>query len=390
MTRNYEGIAVVCPVTTAYTRRGEYETPWYVARALRQLIREAGIRKQDVDGLAVSSFMLPPDPVVALSASLGVELRWMEDVPFGGASGIVALRRAARAVQCGDASIVACIGADSQRPGELASLVRHFSRAAIDGVYPYGGAGPNLVFALLTRAYMEQFQVTREDFGRLCIAQRGNASAVSHALLREPLTMDKYLAARPIAEPLHLYDCVMPCAGAEGFLVMEVDRARQLGLPCALLRGAAERHNAFAEDQVPFRGGWLLDRDDLYTQAGIEPRDVDVLETYDDYPVVAFWQLEDLGFCAKGDAAHFVKETPLSWNGGGLPCNTSGGQLSCGQAGAAGGFLGLVEGLRQVTAQAPENQVPDARLALISGYGMVTFDRCLTATAAVLEGCGRG
>ena len=114
--------------------------------------------------------------------------------------------------------------------------------------------------------------------------------------------------------------------------------------------------------------------------------DVDLLETYDDYPVIAMLQMEALGFCPAGSAPAFVRRTALTVDGGGLPHNTSGGQLSVGQAGAAGGFLGLVEAIRQVTGRALGQQVPNARRAAVGGYGMINYDRGLCAAAAVLEG----
>ena len=149
----------------------------------------------------------------------------------------------------------------------------------------------------------------------------------------------------------------MPCAGAEAFLVMSVERARDLGLPHVLLRGAIERHNAYADDPVMMRGGWRVDRDELYAMAGAEPGDMDFVQTYDDYPVIVMIQFEDLGFCDKGDGPAFVRAHRFTWDGS-FPNNTSGGQLSAGQAGAAGGFLGMTEAIRQLTGQAAEHAVP--------------------------------
>ena len=232
---------------------------------------------------------------------------------------------------------------------------------------------------------MDEYGATREDFGRLCVAQRTNAQQFPYALFRQPLSLDEYLNARPIAEPLHLFDCVMPCAGADGFLVMSIDRARSLGLPYVTILSAVERHNAYVDDAVQLRGGWAIDSDQLYASAGLGPEDIDCIETYDDYPVVSMLQLEDLGFCQKGEAAQFVRNTPLTCDGGGLPHNTSGGQLSVGQAGSAGGFLGLVEGLRQVTGQALGGQVEDAHTGLVSGFGMVNYDRGLGAAATIIQ-----
>ena len=195
--------------------------------------------------------------------------------------------------------------------------------------------------------------------------------------------MEEYLAARPIAEPLHLFDCVMPCAGAEAFLVLREDRAKSLGIAYARLRGTIERHNAFASDPVQMRAGWALDREDLYRQAGAGPEDMDFVQTYDDYPVISLMQLEDLGFCAKGEGPAFVRKHGLTWDGS-FPLNTSGGQLSVGQAGAAGGFLGMVEAIRQLTGEARGRQVKNAKLGLVSGFGMINYDRGLGSGAAIL------
>ncbi len=381
----YDGVAVTVPITIPYTRYSERGATWFIGRALAEMIKAASIEKADIDGLAVSSFTLAPDSVVALTEHFSMSPRWLEHLPMGGASGVIAMRRAARAVQAADAEIVACIGGDTCHPGSFRQLVATFSRFSEDAVYPYGAGGPNSVFALITQAYMDEYGATREDFGRLCVAQRTNAQQFPYALFRQPLSLDEYLNARPIAEPLHLFDCVMPCAGADGFLVMSVDRARSLGLPYVTILSAVERHNAYVDDAVQLRGGWAIDSDQLYASAGLGPEGIDCIETYDDYPVVSMLQLEDLGFCQKGEAAQFVRNTPLTCDGGGLPHNTSGGQLSVGQAGSAGGFLGLVEGLRQVTGQALGGQVEDAHTGLVSGFGMVNYDRGLGAAATIIQ-----
>jgi acetyl-CoA acetyltransferase len=149
------------------------------------------------------------------------------------------------------------------------------------------------------------------------------------------------------------------------------------------LRGAIERHNAFSEDPIFERGGWRVDRDDLYAMADAKPAEVSFLQAYDDYPVIVMVQIEDLGFCDKGEAPAFVRAHRLTHDGS-FPVNTSGGQLSTGQAGAAGGFLGMVEAIRQLTDAAPGRQVPGAQLGLVGGFGMVTYDRCLCTGAALL------
>lgn len=382
---SYEGIALVSPVSLGYSKTSEHSASWYIGSVLREMIAAAGIGKDEVDGLALSSFSLAPDSISFLTQHFDMTLRWLEQMPFGGASGILAMRRAARAVQHGDADIVACIGGDTAQQGSFRELVADFSTFSNSASYPYGSGGPNTAFALITQHYMDTFGATREDFGRLAVSQRYNAGHFEGALLGDkPLSMQDYLAARSICTPLHLFDCVMPCAGGEGFLLMSVDRARQLGLSFATILAADERHNAFPEDPMQLRGGWPLFRDTLYASAGIGPQDVDLLQTYDDYPVISMLQLEGLGFCESGQAKTFVRETALTFDGGGLPHNTSGGQLSCGQAGAAAGYLGLVETLRQLTGAARANQVQDARHGMVSGYGMINYDRGLCSAAAIL------
>ena len=383
--RGYEGVAVAVPVTVPYVRYSIRAAHWWLARALSSLLEQSKLGKEELDGLAVSSFTLAPDTAIGLTQHLGLSPRWLDHVPFGGASGVVMLRRAARAVQAGDAEVVACIAADTNHVDSFRLTLANFSQFARDAVYPYGAGGPNASFAFLTAYYMREFGAAREDFGKLCVAQRANALQFPHALFKKPLTLEQYLAARPIAEPLHLFDCVMPCAGAEAFLVMAEDRAKRLGLPFARLRATIERHNAFASDPVQLRAGWALDRADLFEQAGAGPEDMDFVQTYDDYPVITLMQIEDLGFCGKGEGPAFIRRHTFTWHGS-FPLNTSGGQLSVGQAGAAGGSLGMVEALRQLIGEAKGRQIEGARLGLVSGFGMINFDRGLGSGAAVL-GC---
>ena len=379
----YTGIAVTAPVTVDYQRYSNRSAHWFLARVLRRLLDESGLRKDEVDGLCVSSFQLMPDTAVGLTQHLGVSPRWLDHIPMGGACGVVALRRAARAVQCGDAEVVACLAGDTNHVDTFRKMLGSFSQYAQDAVYPYGSGGPNANFAFLTDYYMREYGATREDFGKLCVAQRNNALANPHALFKKPLTMDEYLNARVITAPLHLFDCVMPCAGGEGFLVTTAERARALGLPHARVLATIERHNAWPDDPIQMRGGWAMDADSLYANAGMGPGDIGFLCTYDDYPVINALQLENLGFCNEGEAPGFIRNHEFTWDGD-FPLNPSGGQLSVGQAGAAGGYLGLVEAVRQLTGTALGHRVDGAGTGLVSGFGMINYDRGLCSAAALL------
>lgn len=382
--QSYEGVAIVAPYSTPYQRYSIETAHWWIAAGLRGSLKAANLKPADIDGFTVSSFTLFPDTAVGLTQHLGLTPRWLDHIPMGGASGVVALRRAARAVQAGDADIIACASGDTNHIDSFRQLLSSFSRFAMDASYPYGYGGPNANFAFLTDRYMTEFGATREDFGHICVDQRANALNSPNAVMKKPLTMEQYLNARPIADPIALFDCVMPCAGAECFLVMRIEEAEKRGLPYARLSAAIERHNAHPEDPIQLRGGWTVDIDEFYEMAGCGPEDVDLLQTYDDYPVISMMQIEDLGFCGKGEGPDFIRDKDMTTKGD-FPHNTSGGQLSGGQAGAAGGFIGLVEAIRQVLGQANATQVADAKRALVSGFGMINYDRGVCSAAAMLE-----
>jgi acetyl-CoA acetyltransferase len=381
--RAYDGVVACVPVTIPYRRYSTNSAHWWIGRALHELTKRAGLRPNDIDGLIVSSFTLAPDRAIGLTQHFGLSPRWLDDVPLGGACGIVALRRAARAVQARDADLVACVAGDTNHVDSFRRMLSTFSRFAQDAVYPYGSGGANASFALITRNYMNRYGARREDFAKLCVAQRDNALSNPHAIMKKKLTLDEYMAARPIADPVHLFDCVMPCAGAEAFLVCREDAAQSLGLPAVRLLSTIERHNAYAEDPVQLRGGWAVDVDELWAMAGVKPGDADFVETYDDYPVISLMQFEDLRFCGKGEGPAFVRAHSFT-NAGTFPHNTCGGQLSAGQAGAAGGYLGLTEAIRQLTGKPLGTAVSDARIGVVSGFGMINYDRGLASGAAIL------
>jgi acetyl-CoA acetyltransferase len=380
---SYEGIVAATPVTIPYVRFSIRAAHWWIGRAFDELVKNSGIDRDRIDGFCVASFTLAPDAAIGLSEHLGLTTRWLDFIPLGGNCGVASLRRAARAVQSGDAEIVACIAGDTNHVDSFRQSTANFSRFARDAVYPIGAGGPNASFAYLTDYYMRTYGAEPADFGKMCVAQRSNALKIPWAMFKKPLTMEEYLSSRLISDPVRLFDCVMPCAGAEGFLVMRRETAKAAGIRYARILSTIERHNAFQSDPIQFRGGWAVDCDELYGQAGVTPDDIDFIETYDDYPVINMLQFEDLGFCGKGQAPALVRANTLTVDGT-FPLNTSGGQLSVGQAGAAGGMLGMVEAIRQLTRQTIGGPVKDAMLGLVSGFGMINYDRGLSSGAVIL------
>ncbi|MBV1901556.1 MAG: thiolase family protein [Kordiimonadaceae bacterium] len=384
MSKPFDDVVIAAPVSVPYQRFSDKRANYWLGRALSMLRETSGMLPKDIDGLSVSSFTLGPDSAASLTQHFGLSPRWISQEVTGGASGITALRKAARAVQMGDANIVACIAGDTNPKGGFTDLLDSFSTDMSAASLPYGAGGPNASFALITKAYMEKYGAIRADFGLLAVSQRKNALAYPNAIMKKPLALEQYLNSKTIASPLHLFDCVMPCAGAEGYLVMREKTAREYGLPFVKIRATTERHNAYASENVQLRTGLAVDADALWAQAGLSPTDMNLVQTYDDYPVISFMQLEDLGFCDKGKAKEFVNRHDLTTSGD-FPHNTSGGQLSGGQAGAAGGFLGIVEAVRQLTGTALGVQVENAKLGLVSGFGIINYDKGLSSAACVLE-----
>ena len=188
-------------------------------------------------------------------------------MPIGGASGVVALRRAARAVQAATPRSSPASPATPTTSIPSARCSANFSQFARDAVYPYGSGGPERELRLHHRALHAHYGATREDFGKICVAQRANALKFPHALFKKPLTLEEYLGARPIAEPhapVRLRHALRRRRGLPGDA--RGARARRWGCRAARLLGTIERHNAFADDPVQMRGGWAMDRDELYAR----------------------------------------------------------------------------------------------------------------------------
>ncbi|HZS83507.1 MAG TPA: thiolase family protein [Stellaceae bacterium] len=366
---------------SVYVKRTDRTLLSFLAEAARNALASAGVAKQELDGLAVSSFELPPDNAVTLAEQFGISVSWAYLGTAGGAGPVASVIAAKRAIEAGQATLALCLAGDNYDVGGHYRLMDNFNRALKNYATPHGFGGANGLFGIIQRKHMETYGTRPEQLGRISVGQRASAVLNDNALLRTPLTLDDYLTARIIADPLRLYDCVLPCAGAEAVIVGPLDRA-PAGKGVRILSGY-ERHNHPPGEPAPLRGGWELFRDALWRDAGYEPHDMDFVQAYDDYPIMVAIQLEDLGFCAKGEVGAFLGRHDFAWNGS-LPLNTGGGQLSCGQAGAGGGMIGLVEGVRQLRQEAGRRQVK-ARRGLVSGYGMVGYGHGLSTSSIVME-----
>jgi acetyl-CoA acetyltransferase len=370
---------IVGAFETAYARHPPpgCDTESYLVEAILGVIAAAGLARDAVDGLAVSSFSLAPDHSVDLAWRLGLRLRWLMEDTNGGASGLNMLQHALRAIEAGDAeNVVVCAGDRLDRDA-FATLVGNYNRATREYLRPLPFGGPNSVFAFLTARHARATGLGREDYACVPLAQRTWAARNPGAVYRELLTLEDYLAAPMVAPPLCRYDCVPVVAGADAIVVSASPAAG----PSARVRALRARFNADDQEGDALRTGFVELADELWSAAQARPEDLDAAYLYDDYPVMVAIQAVDLGLVAGDDLERWLHGTLLGEH---WPLNTSGGQLSAGQAGAAGGMHGLVEAVRQLRGGAGERQL-DCRLALVSGYGMVLYRHGAAHVAAVLE-----
>jgi acetyl-CoA acetyltransferase len=229
---------------------------------------------------------------------------------------------------------------------------------------------------------MDAHGLDRKHYARIPVAQRRWAARNPGAVYRTPLTVDEVLAGPVVAPPLHRFDCVPPVTGADAIVVTSGDRT-PAGTPAVRVLAVGGVVNHDDQDGDGLTTGLADVAPRLWSAAGVAPFDVDVVSVYDDYPVMVLVQLADLGFVPDGDLVRLLEERidRDRW-----PLNTSGGQLSAGQAGAAGGLHGLVEAVTQLRGRAGARQVDRARLAAVAGYGMVLYRYGACANLTVLEG----
>lgn len=374
-------VAIIGTGEAPYTRhpRPGTDTALLLADAVARALQDAGLGLGDVDGFGVASFTLDPDHAVDLAWRLGLGVRWLMQDTNGGASAGGLLQHAVRAVEAGDAEVVVLVAGDLMDRTSHERLVRNYNRATADHLAPLPMTGPNALFAMLTTRQMQQWGVVKEDYGRIVVAQREWAARNPGAVYRTPLSLEDYLGAPSVATPLGRYDCVPPVAGADAVVVARESRANG---PAARVLSVVTSYNDDNQTGDGLITGVRSCAASTWERTGVDPGDIDVVSVYDDYPAMVISQLCDLGLASeRDDLGQFIRDRVATRS---LPVNTSGGQLSAGQAGSAGGMHGLVEVVRQLRGQGGERQV-SARIGVVTGYGMVLYRHGACGNVAVLE-----
>jgi len=339
-------------------------------------LADAGLTAADVDGIIRCDM----DNVRGndLAHSLGIlDLSYLGENGPGGAAPCAMVGQAVGAILSGQATTVLVFRSLNGRSGvRFGQSPLEGARVGGGGTYdelfaPYGLLTPGQIFALMAQRHMVEYGTTSEQLGGIALACRARANANPLAQMHDrTLSMDDYLAARMIAEPLRLFDFCLETDGACAVVVTSAERAAGLPQPPALIRAVAQ--GSIPDPQPGIQFPVLMREsittlparsvaDTLYRRAGIGPEDVDVAQLYDCFTITVLLQLEDWGFCKKGEGGPFVASGEVDL-GGTIPINTGGGHLS---EGYIHGMNHIVEGVRQVRGTST-NQVPGAETCLVT------------------------
>jgi acetyl-CoA acetyltransferase len=294
--------------------------------------------------------------------------------PLGGASAVASIQCAAAAVAAGICNhVLIPIGRNgsSGAGGRIGSRVREMPQFRLIGEFemPLGAIAPAQLYAPMARRHMELYGTTSRQLAEIAVSTRHNAILNGNSMMTKPLTVEDHQASRVISDPLRLFDCSLESDGACAFIVSSTERAKDCAKPVIQVLGVAEGHpdspSAITQRPDMTRLGLAKAAPKAFAMAGVTHGDIDVAEVYDCFTYIVLCQLEDMGFCKKGEGGPFVASGAIKIDGK-LPINTHGGLLS--QAHMAG-FNHVVELTRQLRGEAGKAQVKDAEVGLVTGYG---------------------
>ncbi len=356
------------------------------AEAVRLAVADAGLAPADVDGLTTFTMETNPEIQVAKTAGLG-DLTFFSRIAYGGGAACATVQQAALAVAAGVADTVVCYRAFNERSGHRFGSGAHRGEPTAEGiamswVSSFGLMTPASWVAMFAQRYMHEYGATSEDFGRVSVADRKHAATNPKAwFFGKPITLEEHQASRWIVEPLHLLDCCQETDGGQALVVTTLERARDLANAPAVIAGAAQGSARGQESMVSYYrddiGGLPemgLVAQQLWAQSGIGPEDVQTAVIYDHFTPFVLQQLEEFGFCKRGEAKDFIAGGTIEL-GGKLPINTHGGQL--GEA-YLHGMNGIAEAVRQVRGTAI-NQVPDVENVLVTAGTGVPTSGCVVS-----------
>ncbi len=366
--------AIVGLGATPYYKRGQSAPQTLeelVGKAILAALEDCGLTTKEVDGFA---YFAGGFDTGTLMETLGIpEVRFSASLTGtgGGSAGCVGL--AAAAIIAGQAEVVVCVGANQQGAQRFGTITSRYEATADNSFFAAAGlVGPGHMFALLARRHMHLYGTTRDQFADVALTFRRHALSNPAALMKKPLSRADYFNAPMLADPHCLFDFCLESDGAVAVIVTSAARARDLKQkPVSILASAQGGDKDWGRsiywmnmpDESFASSGHRAVAKRLYALAGLGPESVDVAQIYDHFTSQVIMQLEDYGFCGKGEGGPFVASGAIAWPGGTIPVNTDGGQLSCAYVWGMTHVKEAVEQMRGVAA----NQIAGAQIALVTG-----------------------
>lgn len=343
-----------------------------IAQATGRALEDAGLAKDDIDGFFCAGWLTMESIMVA--EYLGIKPKYSDSTMPGGSAFEFHVQHAAAAISAGLCETALICYAETRLSDRRKGVPMNFAAGApqepeAQFETPYGCWVPIPTYALAAQRHMYQYGTTSEQLAEIAVAARSWASLNPVAAMRGPLTIDDVLASPMTCTPLHLRDCCLVSDGGGAVIITTAERAKDLRKKPVWVLGCGESHthrSITGMDDLTVTPA-KLSGERAYRMAGLAPSDIDVIELYDSFTITVLLQLEDLGFCPKGEGGRFVEGQRLA-PGGALPTNTGGGGLSCLHTGMFGIFL-LIEAARQLRGEAGDRQVRGANTSLCNGIG---------------------
>ncbi|MFS2098862.1 thiolase domain-containing protein [Variovorax sp. Varisp85] len=354
------------------------------AECARGALADAGLSLQDVDGYFCAGDAPGLGPL-SMVDYLGLNVRHVDTTDTGGSAYLIQVSHAAQAIAAGkcNVALITLAGRPRSEASSVGTGPRNVTAATPDVAWemPYSPVTVNM-YALAAARHMHEFGTTSEQLAWIKVAAAAHAQHNPHAMLRDPVTVEEVLASPMISDPLHKLDCCVVSDGGGALLVVRPEIARALKRPVISVLGAGETVKGQANGQVDLTySGAAVSGPIAFAEAGVAPADIQYASIYDSFTITVLMQLEDLGFCKKGEGGRFVMEGNLISGIGKLPFNTDGGGLCNNHPANRGGITKVIEAVRQLRGEAhPKVQVPNCGLALAQGTGGLLGSRHGSAT----------
>ena len=362
---------------------GVYEHPTRKAvdKSLAQLhaesalgaLADAGLTKDDVDGYFCAGDAPGLGPL-SLVDYMGLNLKHMDATETGGSSYVLHVGHAAEAIAMGKCSVALITLAGRPRAEGMATgtAPRNYGSSAPDVAFefPFGPTVVNM-YAMCAQRHMYEYGTTSEQLAWIKVAASHHAQHNEHAMLRNVVTVDEVVNSPMIADPLHRLDCCVISDGGGAIIVTSPEVAKSLKRPLVKVLGAGEapKHQMGGKVDLTYSGA-VWSGPMAFDEARVKPADIKYASIYDSFTITVLMQLEDLGFCEKGEGGAFVSDGNLIAGSGKLPFNTDGGGLCNNHPANRGGLTKVIEAVRQLRGEAhPKVQVPNCDLALAHGTG---------------------